>query len=74
MYAEMSRVTKHIVIIWDYNTKRSVLTNIIEWVEGGDYFNFIKKAKVEMKENFRDARVVDVGVRAAWYICVPIEQ
>ena len=71
MYVEMSRITKHLVIIYDYNEKRSTLTNIIEWLEGGDYFNFIKKAKSEMKENFRDIRVVDVDLRAAWYICSP---
>lgn len=74
MYTEMSRITKHLVIIYDYNEKRSVLTNIIEWFEGGDYFNFIKKAKSEMKENFRDIRVIDVDLRAAWYICVPDDQ
>ena len=71
MYAEMSRITKHLVIIYDYNEARSILTNIIEWLEGGDYFNFIRKAKSEMKENFRDTRVVDVDLRATWYICSP---
>lgn len=72
MYAEMSRITKHLVIIYDYNERRSVITNIIEWLEGGDYFNFIRNAKLEMKEYFRDIRVIDVDLRAAWYICAPI--
>jgi len=71
MYAEMSRITKHLVIIYDYNENRSVLTNIIEWLEGGDYFNFIRKVKSELKESFRDFRVINVDVRAALYICVP---
>lgn len=74
MYAEMSRITKHLVIIYDYNQNKSILTNIIEWFESGDYFNFIKNAKLEMKENFRDIRVVDVDLRAAWYICAPNDQ
>jgi len=71
IYAEMSRITKQLVIIYDYNETRSVLTNIIEWLEGGDYFNFIRKAKSEIKESFRDIHVIDVGLRAAWYVCVP---
>lgn len=71
IYAEMSRITKHLVIIYDYNETRSILTNIIEWFEGGDYFNFIRKAKSEMKESFRDLHVIDVGLRAAWYVCIP---
>jgi ubiquinone/menaquinone biosynthesis C-methylase UbiE len=71
MYAEMSRITKHLIIIHDYNQKRSVLTNIIEWLEGGDYFNFIKKVEDELKEHFNGIRVISVDLQAAWYVCIP---
>lgn len=71
MYAEMSRVSKSKVIIYDYNEKRSLPTTIIEWLEGGDYFNFIKSAESEMRECFSDVKTVYVGVRATWYICSP---
>lgn len=79
MYSEMSRITKHKVIIHDYNKNRSVLTTIIEWLERGDYFNFIKTAEQEMrdcvdqmKSCFSSVVVVNVDTRAAWYICTPI--
>ena len=79
MYAEMSRVTKSKVIIYDYNQERALLTSIIEWLERGDYFRFIKEAETEMKncvsemnERFSDVKVVDVDSKAAWYICTPI--
>lgn len=68
MYAEMSRITKHLVIIYDYNDRRSPIADTIEWLEGGDYFCFIKQVKSEMHETFRDVRVIDVGKRAAWYV------
>lgn len=75
MYTEMCRVTKSKVINYDYNQKRTLLTSIIEWLEHGDYFHFIKDAKIEMekcvsemKECFSDIRVVDVNPKAAWYI------
>lgn len=78
MYAEMSRVSKSKVIIYDYNQKRGLLTSIIEWLEHGDYFRFIKVAKEEMEqcvfemdECFSEVKVVDVDVKAAWYICTP---
>ncbi|KAF5031351.1 Ubiquinone/menaquinone biosynthesis C-methyltransferase UbiE [bioreactor metagenome] len=71
MYAEMSRVTKSKVIIYDYNERRSLPTTIIEWLEGGDYFNFVKNAESEMRECFSDVKTVYVGVRATWYICTP---
>lgn len=79
MYTEMSRITKHKVIIYDYNKKRSILTTIIEWLERGDYFYFIKNAEQEMRacvskmgHCFSEVTVVNVDVRAAWYICTPL--
>ena len=79
MYAEMSRVSKSKVIIYDYNQNRALLTSIIEWLERGDYFRFIKDAEnemrhcvSEMKECFSEVEVVNVDSRASWYICTPI--
>lgn len=69
LYREMSRLAKELVIIHDYNENRAILTTIIEWLENGDYFNFIKVAKDEMKEYFKEVNIVDVSTRAAWYIC-----
>ncbi len=74
MYAEMERITKHLVIIYDYNKNRSMLTNAVEWLEGGDYFSFIRIAADEMATVFPEIRVTDVGARAAWYVCIPIKK
>jgi ubiquinone/menaquinone biosynthesis C-methylase UbiE len=78
LYAELGRVSKFYVIIHDYNRKRSLLTTIVEWLEGGDYFRFIRSAESEMKDCishmracFSEVRQVDVGAKAAWYICTP---
>ncbi len=68
-YKEMKRVTKEYVILHDYNDTRNIITTIIEWLENGDYFNFIKVAKDELEDIFQDVNVVDVDTRAAWYIC-----
>jgi hypothetical protein len=74
----MSRVAKHYVIIHDYNANRSVLTSLIEYLEGGDYFYFIKHARRELQECkaeldrcFSQVEVIQVGKRANWYICTP---
>jgi len=69
MYAEMKRITKDFVIIYDYNKKRNLLVSIIEWFEGGDYFNFIKSPKEEMKQIFDNVKVVYADSHAAFYIC-----
>ncbi len=78
MYAEMSRVTKKWVIIYDYNDNRSLLITIVEWLEGGDYFHFIKNAEPEMRDCFSEmkscfskVKAINVDESAAWYICKP---
>ncbi len=78
LYRQMSRLAKHYVIIYDYNANRSALTSLIEYLEGGDYFHFIKHAQKELQECvtelqhcFSKVDVVQVGKRANWYICVP---
>ncbi len=69
MYAEMERITKKYVIFYDYNDKHAILTNIVEFLEQGDYFNFIKVIKTELKEYFGNIKVINLDKRAALYIC-----
>lgn len=71
LYTEMDRVAKHMVVIYDYNGNRSLLTSIIEKLEGGDYFRFIRQVDGELTRHFNHLRVFDVGKRAAWYVCTP---
>ena len=78
LYHEMSRVTGSRVIIHDYNANRNPFTSLIEYLERGDYFHFIKHAQTEMQECtnelrrcFSQVEVLQVGKRANWYICTP---
>lgn len=69
MYIEMKRITKELIIIYDYNEKRNIFVSIIEWFEGGDYFNFIKTVIPEMKEIFDQVTIINVDSHASFYIC-----
>ena len=70
MYGEMKRVASEKVIIVDYNNRsRSIITNIVEYLEGGDYFNFIKAAEAEMNRIFPKVTAIPTGIRSSWYIC-----
>lgn len=78
LYAEMSRIARGRVIIYDYNQNRSFLTSFVEWLERGDYFRFIKNPRGDMEDCvsemgkcFSEVRVLDVDKRAAWYVCTP---
>jgi len=78
MYAEMSRVSRYKVFIHDYNQSRNLITTIVEWIERGGYFEFIKSPEHEMKscfhemqECFSEIKVVTFNKHSAWYICTP---
>ena len=73
MYAEMNRITKNLIILYDYNQKRSIWVDIIEWLEGGDYFNFIENVNNELNENFGKVIVIQISRMASCYICYPNE-
>jgi len=68
LYREMKRVARRKVIIHDYNQNRSLPTTVIEYLEKGDYFQFIQVAEKEMQEVFGKVTVTHVGKRAAWYV------
>jgi hypothetical protein len=68
MYDEMNRVSRHLIIIYDYNEHRSLHIDFIEWLEGGDYFNFIKEIKSELKDKFGDLSIVNANIRSSLYI------
>lgn len=73
MYREMSRVARHKVILYDYNQKHSVLTTLIERLEGGDYNNFINQVEDELNAEFPQVDVVQVYRQANWYIGTPAD-
>jgi ubiquinone/menaquinone biosynthesis C-methylase UbiE len=69
LYEEMKRVGKHLVIVYDYNEVRSIVTTIAEITEGGDYFNFIRVVKQELTDYFGNLEVVNTEKRGCCYIC-----
>ncbi len=78
MYEEMSRVTRRAVVIHDYNRRRSAMTTLLEWMEGGDYFHFVRNAESEMQDCvsgpgacFERLEILPVSRGASWYICAP---
>lgn len=68
LYKELCRVSERKIVLHDYNENRSFVTDVAEFLENGDCFNFIKVAKSEMKRYFKDVKVINVDRKAAWYI------
>lgn len=57
-----SRLSKGIVILHDYSEKSNPIIKFVEYLEGGDYFNFIKTGVIEIQEIFSNAPRYENGL------------
>lgn len=71
MLSEAARLSRGIVVIQDYSKNSNILIKIAEYLENGDYFNFIKTGKDEMNQVFTNVEVLPVSNYSNWYICTP---
>ncbi len=69
LFREAKRLSRGVVLFHDYTPDRHLFTSIIEYAEGGDYFNFIQTVQDELRSVFSELNVVRVGKQAAWYVC-----
>ena len=65
--SEMKRVAD-LVIVYDYYGKRHFFTDIVEFVEQGDYFNFMKQFNGEFKSFFPEHAIFPINSGSALYI------
>jgi SAM-dependent methyltransferase len=69
LFTEARRLSRDTVLFHDYTADLRPLTSLIEWLEGGDYFNFILTVSDELRAVFGNLQVIRVGKQAAWYVC-----
>ena len=69
IYEEASRLSKGPVLIHDYSPKRRFYISIIEWIEHGDYFNFVKSVPGEFETYFKTIDITPVKSYSALYRC-----
>lgn len=65
---EMKRVSLKGVIILDYHEGRHPLISLIEWIEHGDYFNFMAHFDEEILEIFDHKDILKINRQTAFYI------
>ena len=68
MLLEMKRIARTAVILHEYNDRRRWLTDLAEYLEGGDYFNFISSIDAEFNDIFPHRKVIPVGKQAVWHV------
>ncbi len=69
MYNEMKRVTKNRIVLFEYNQNKNCLISFIEYLEGGDYFNFVKEVKQELNDAFSKVEIIKRNNHGSLYIC-----
>ncbi|KAF0227055.1 MAG: SmtA2 [Erysipelotrichaceae bacterium] len=65
---EMKRIATKAVIIIDYHQGYHPLISLIEWVEHGDYFNFMKHFEHEYILFFEHVKIIKVNKQTAIYV------
>jgi ubiquinone/menaquinone biosynthesis C-methylase UbiE len=71
LFREAKRLARTQVVFQDFNSRRKLLSDIVEWLEGGNYFTFIEHAQEEMQDVFAGVKVQSLAAQVAWYICTP---
>jgi ubiquinone/menaquinone biosynthesis C-methylase UbiE len=68
-YIELARVTRQLVAVIDYHRNLNPAVALIEWLEGGDYFRFVKVVESELAEAFPRLEVQRFPGYESLYLC-----
>ena len=71
LFEESKRLAREQILFHDFNQRRSIFLDFVEWLEDGDYFNFIYTGSQEMERIFSSVRVIEMGRFVSWYLCAP---
>ncbi|MCF2141833.1 MAG: class I SAM-dependent methyltransferase [Candidatus Lokiarchaeota archaeon] len=70
IYQEIARISKKYALFHDYSKKRNIFVTLIEWIEHGDYFNFIRKIPEDFLQVFQEVKTLGESEDySAWYLC-----
>ena len=69
LYKETCRIAKDYVLFQDYSPDRRWYISFIEWIERGDYFNFVRSVPEEFENNFDQVQIFKINAYTAWYLC-----
>ena len=71
LYREAARLSNGLVLFHDFNLRRNIIVDLVERLEGGNYFSFLQNGVAEMRQVFPRVEVIEVGIRSNWYLCTP---
>jgi SAM-dependent methyltransferase len=69
LYAEAKRIARKAAIFHDYRGRQGMFMELVERMEGGDYFGFVASAEAELEAYFGNLEIIDIPPSTAWYVC-----
>ena len=68
LYQKMRQLSSRYIVFYEHRKSRNIFIKFIEWLERGDYFNYVKVAEEEITEYFKNLTVINVTKRSVLYI------
>ncbi len=69
VHGELQRVARKGVVFFDYHPNRNLGVAFVEWLEGGAYFEFLKRGEAELREHFTEVQRVPFSSYESAYLC-----
>jgi SAM-dependent methyltransferase len=71
VYPELRRVTRGLVVVLDYHLNYNPAVALVEALEGGDYFRFIRTVEQELGQELGRVERIPVSGTESLYLCRP---
>lgn len=68
LYTEARRISRKAAIIHDYLGRQPWTTEVVERLEGGDYFGFVAAGEAEMRKAFENLEIRKIAETSAWFV------
>jgi ubiquinone/menaquinone biosynthesis C-methylase UbiE len=69
VYTELLRVTRRLVAVIDYHRNYNPAVALVEWLEGGDYFRFVRTVGSELAAAFPRLQIQRFPGYESLYLC-----
>ncbi len=68
LYETMKRLSQKYIVFYEHRKTNNLFIKFIEYLEGGDYFNYVVVAEKELREYFGHLHVIPVSKRSTLYV------
>ena len=68
LYRKMQQLSKQYIVFYEHRKSKNVIVKFVEYLEDGDYFNYVRVAEKELKTYYNNLTVIPVSKRSVLYL------